>query len=177
MNDFNLNEEKNDLLGELDHLNSFIGFAKSLVKDRKIEKLLTSIQNDIFPIQANIAKPPNVLCLPDNISQNRILDIQKQTFLIEKGLKKINHFILPEGTTAACLIHCVRTIIRQVERKIPGYLKNPTNLSMYFDRVACLMFALSRQINQKNGFAEQSPKYQQSSSDLKKPPTTKRRNP
>ena len=158
MKSFNLNEEKNEILGELDHLNSFIGLAKSLVKNKKTKKILTDIQNDIFIISANIVDP-HAFHKPFNIIKRRIIDIQKEVFIIEKNLKKINHFILPDGTTAACLIQCVRTITRQVERKIPGYLNDPEDIAVYLDQVACLMFALSRQINQFSGFTEQAPQY------------------
>lgn len=159
MEDLNLDERKNDLLGELDYLNSFIGLAKSFITESRTKKMLTDIQNDIFIIQANVASPTNVRYLPENIGRQRIIDIQKETFYIEKGLRNINHFIIPEGTTAASAVNCVRTIARKVERKIVGYLKQPSTLSMYLDQVACLMFALSRQINQKQGIQEKAPSY------------------
>lgn len=159
MDNFNLNEEKNDLLGELDLLNCFIGFAKSFAKGRKIQKLLTGIQNDIFVIQANVADPENAPCLPENISQDRVIELQEETCLIERGLKEIKHFILPEGDTGACAAHCARAIARQVERKLPGYLNEPTNTANYLDRVACLMFALARKINRRSGREERQPEY------------------
>ena len=176
MQDFNLDEEKNDLLGELDHLNSFIGLAKSFVKNSKIKRLLTNIQNDLFVIQANIARPRNAACLPKDITQNRVLDIQKEVFFIEKGLKKINHFIIPEGNTAACMMHCVRTIARNVERRIKGYLHEPTIMSQYFDQVACLLFALSRHINKQHNVVERVPAYVKSLCS-KNQPLRKRRLP
>lgn len=175
MDKLNLNEVKNDVLGELDHLNSFIGLAKSFIKDKRTRKLLTDIQNDIFVIRANIAKPTNVIYLPENINQDRIIDIQEKTFLIEKSLKKIDHFILPEGNTAACMIHCARTIVRKIERSIKGYIDKPSLISTYFDRVACLMFVLSRKINQQNGFKERAPNYKQVSCSAYQKSQSKRR--
>lgn len=109
MNDLNLSEEKNEILGELDYLNCFIGLTKSFIKDGNIKKILTDIQNDIFIIQANIADPENVT-LPENLTFNRIVSIQKQTHFIERSLKKIDHFIIPEGSTASCYFQCMRTI-------------------------------------------------------------------
>lgn len=157
--DLNLNEEKNDILGELDRLNCLIGLAKSFIKDKKIKKILTDIQNDIFVIQANLAEPAEVISLPQNITLERVIDIQKQTYLIERDLIKLDHFIIPEGTSAACFLHCVRTTARQIERKIPGYLEEPTVIAKYFDRIACLMFASARYLNKKHNFKENPPKY------------------
>lgn len=159
MNGLNLNEEKNELLGELDYLNCFIGLAKSFVKDRKIKKILTDIQNDIFVIQANTANPENVIHRPPNIGFDHIISLQKETYWIERNLKQLNNFVMPEGNTDACFLHCVRTIARQVERKLLGYLNEPTIVAQYFDCVACLMFALARFLNKKGGNKEQSPKY------------------
>lgn len=158
MDGLNLNEEKNEILGELDHLNSFIGLAKSFVKNRAIKNLLTGIQNDLFVIQANIADPKTNI-LPDNISQWRIIEMQEETYRLEQGLEKINHFIISEGSIEACLMHCVRTTARQVERKFKGYLSEPTDVAVYLDRLACLMFALARKINQRAGQKERSPEY------------------
>lgn len=159
MSDQNLDEERNDLLGDFDHLNSFIGLAKSFVEDLAIKQLLTDIQNDIFVIQANVANPENVVDIPANIAQDRIIALQKETHWIEKNLNRIDHFILPDGSTAACMMHCVRTTARQVERKLPGYLSSSTNVAAYLDRVACLMFALARSINQQDGYRECPPEY------------------
>ena len=160
MDELNLNKKKNNILGELDELNSLIGLAKSFVKDREIRKLLTNIQNDIIVIQANIASPRNAIYLPPNTLLDDIVSLQKQTYWIEKGLKKLNHFIIPEGATSACYLHCARTVARRIERKMRGYLKDrPPILARYFDRLACLMFALARYINKKEGIKERSPKY------------------
>lgn len=155
----NLNEEKNDLLGELDHLNSFIGLAKSFLKDEKKKKLLTDIQNDIFLIQANIASPDNIARLPENITYSRVLEIQMETCAIEQELSEIRNFIIPDGATGACLMHCLRTEARAIERKIPGYLEKPAVLAAYFDRTAGLFFALARKINLEYGFTEKAPTY------------------
>ncbi|MBI2635413.1 MAG: ATP:cob(I)alamin adenosyltransferase [Parcubacteria group bacterium] len=167
MNNLNLNEEKNEVLGTLDSLNCFIGLTKSFLKDKKIKKILTDIQNDIFVIQANVADPENVTCLPPNISLDRILALQENTYWFEQNLKKIDHFIIPEGTTATCCLHVVRTMARDVERKLPDYLKKPSVIAQYFDCVACFMFVLARYVNQKQFFfKERAPKYFASQSKI-----------
>ena len=157
--DINLDEKRNSILGELDYLNSFIGLAKSFVKNRNIRKILTEVQNDIFIIQANIAAPHNAIYLPQNITRDRIIDLQKQTYWFENRLADIRHFVIPEGTRAACFLHCTRTVARQIERKIPGYLEKPTILAQYFDRLACLLFALARYLNKQDKQKEQPPEY------------------
>lgn len=159
MNGLNLNEEKNEILGALDSLNCFIGLTKSFLKDKKIKKILTDIQNDIFVIQANIADPEDVICLPLNICLDRILTLQEETFWFEQNLKQIDCFVIPEGITDACCLHLVRTMARDVERKLPDYLKKPSIIAQYFDSLACFTFVLARYVNQKQFFKERAPKY------------------
>ena len=117
----NLGERRYSILGVLDELNSFIGFAKSFAEKKKYARVLTEVQNNIFLIQAEIANPPNVFYKPRRISRDDIHFLEKQTFLAEKDLKKLDHFIIPEGDKFACALHCIRTLSRRAERKIIKY--------------------------------------------------------
>lgn len=159
MDNRNLTEEKNDILGEFDYLNSLIGLAKSFIDDKKIKEILTDIQNDIFVLQAAVVDQKNVAYALQSITLDRVFSIQKETYLIERHMNQLHHFIIPEGVPAACITHCVRTVARNIERKIPGYLHAPTLTAMYLDRVACFMFALARKINKEHGVEERVVSY------------------
>lgn len=155
----NLTEDKNSFLGELDYLNCFIGLAKSFIKNKKVERLLTDIQNDLFVIQANVANPGNRGYIPRINLTNRVFEIKKEVSRVDEELKKIDHFVIPEGAVGVCMLHCARTIVRKVERQLPGYLNKPSILAEYLDQVACLLFVLARYINKKGGYKERPPKY------------------
>ena len=164
----NLNEDKNNILGVLDELNSFIGLSKCFTNNYKHLQILTLIQNDIFLIQAEIASPKNVLYKPRKISLDNIRYLEIQTDLYEQEVKTIDHFIIPEGSKFACALHCIRTISRRVEREMLKYLKTESGrdfssiidlYARYFDRVACLSFALARLENNQRGYLEKKPNY------------------
>lgn len=159
MDDLNLNEKKNAILGELDLLNSTIGLAKSFIVDRKIKKLLAGIQDDLFVIQANIAAPETASYKPPNITSDRILALQEATYVVESHMPALKNFIVPEGLPGACAVQVARAIARQVERKIFGYLNEPPILAVYLDRVAGLLFAIARYVNMRGGIKERPPKY------------------
>lgn len=180
MSDLNLDEDRNNILGVLDELNSFIGFAKSFTRKSGHAHILTIIQNDIFLIQAEIANPPHLLYKPQRISQEQVRFIEMQTSFTEAQLKEIDHFVIPEGTKFACALHCARTISRRVEREMLKYghqerikllnraasKENLEELSsaiklyaLYFDRVACLAFAMARLANKQSGRKERKPAY------------------
>lgn len=152
MDDLNLDERRNALLGPLDELNSLIGVAKCLLQNKEDIELLTMIQYDLFTIQSHVAYPETY----DAVSGKRALALQLETQKIESRLPPLTHFIVPEGVLAACMLHCVRTAARAVERHESGYLDRPTNLAMYMDRLACLMFALARKINLERGIVERA---------------------
>lgn len=155
MDTINLDEKTNAVLGELDHLNSLIGLAKSCIPTEKHKKLLTSIQNDIFTLQAHIASPDAIPYLP----LQHIFSLQEETYDIESRLPQLHHFIIPEGIPAACLLHCCRTQARSIEQTQKGYLTRPTFLAKYMDRLACLLFAIAREVNQEENVPERPPVY------------------
>ena len=168
MDGLNLNEDKNNILGVLDELNSFIGFTKCFTDNSKYTHILTVIQNNIFLIQAEIANPAHVLYEPERINQDHIRYIEIQNSVSEEELNEIDHFIIPEGTKFACALHCIRTISRRAERGIIRYGRTESGKDLlstidlyarYFDRVACLAFTLSRLDNKKNGYRERKPDY------------------
>ena len=196
MSCLNLDEDKNSILGILDELNSFIGFTKCFTNSKRFKHTLTVIQNDIFLIQAEIANPTAVLYKPSRIDQDHVRYIEMQTSLTDKHIKEIDHFIIPEGTKFACALHCVRTISRRVEREILKYgrqekakllnaaalNKDLKKLSLtidlyarYFDRVACLTFAMARLENNRLGRRERKPSYYRDESILTKENTKRRR--
>src|SRR3989338_4075927 len=44
-----------EICGELDELNSYLGFSKNLTKGKKIKKIIESIQKDLFVVGAEVA--------------------------------------------------------------------------------------------------------------------------
>lgn len=159
MEDINLTEEKNELLGELDSLNVLLGLAASLVQEEQTLQLIAAIQHDLFAIGAQVAQPPNVIMLPTFSAEFRAIKIQREIALIEQGLPPISHFIIPGGHPGACVMHCARTVARKIERMIPGYLESTDEYARYFDQQACLLFVLARYINCYYGVKEQAVVY------------------
>ena len=190
MSSLNLDESRNEILGMLDELNSFIGFAKCFTDNKKFISILTAIQNDLFLIQAEIADPAPILYKPRRISQDHVRYIEITTSLIEKRLKEISHFIVSEGTKFASVLHCIRTIRRRAESEMVNYgprqeteIVNSSRASheglrelslavdlhtRYLDRVACLVFAMARLENRRRNRRERKPDYYSDDYELKK---------
>ncbi|MDP3792138.1 MAG: cob(I)yrinic acid a,c-diamide adenosyltransferase [bacterium] len=155
----NLTPAKNEILGDLDELNSFLGLAKSFTVCDDQAQLLTKIQNSLFLIQAEIADVAGKVITPSKIRREDILFIESKTVEMERELSELDHFIVPEGHQLACVLHVARTIARRVERKLWPHKYHHRDLICYLDRIACLLFDMARLVNQQNGFQEKPPAY------------------
>jgi cob(I)alamin adenosyltransferase len=155
----NLTPVQNEVLGDLDELNSFLGLAKSLTVCGNQAQLLAKIQNSLFLAQAEIANVVGRVLVSQRIGTDDVLFIESKTVEIEQDLSELDHFIVPEGHQLSCLLHVARTIARRAERRLWGYKKNHEDLVCYLDRIACLLFAMARLVNKQNGFQEKPPAY------------------
>lgn len=152
-----------DLYGELDELNSRLGYSCSLLaKDFKHEvDFIHSLQSSLFDLGSNMAcefenrERYNLPQLNDKLIQEIEAEIDK----MDSELEPLKNFILPGGSLAAASIHLVRTGARSVERKLVHY-ENETKevlpaLSIVFlNRLSDYFFVLARYLNKKQGDPE-----------------------
>ncbi len=159
--------EINEILGEFDELNSFIGLAKASISlsvddNVKLTNILTAIQHQIFMAQAEISHYGGVASNTPRLDKNHIYRLEQQTASIEQRLATLQNFILPEGTLSGCYLHYVRALARRTERSLLKNIKfvDIDHLTEYLDRLACLAFAMARLVNQSSMVSEQKPDYQ-----------------
>lgn len=155
--------ERIDLYGDVDHLNSHIGAAISFLTEesKSVESELKTIQNILFDIGSNLACPTEkrkTFKLPQ-LDQNNITTLETSIDQMEKELPALKNFILPGGGKSASLLHVARTTCRAVERKIVHFAKNnPGDLDelyiQYFNRLSDYLFVVSRYCNLKENESE-----------------------
>lgn len=139
-----------DAYGTIDELNSFIGLAITEIKDENLKKLLLNIQNELFSIGTDLATPDlgkdeklNI----KRISEDYILNLEKEIDKYEAELGTLKNFILPGGSKGASFLHVCRTICRRAERKVVSLSKKEKineNIQIYLNRLSDLFFVLSR---------------------------------
>lgn len=154
-----------DLYGELDELNSRIGFSCSqLAEDLQFQQTVNfihHIQSAIFDLGSNLA------CEIENrakynlpqISDEFITDIELEIDKMDAELPQIKNFILPGGTKTSSSIHMCRTNARTVERKLIGYFNTtkeelPMNSVIFLNRLSDYFFVLARYVNKVKGVEE-----------------------
>lgn len=143
-----------EALGALDELNSLLGFCKTKA-DKKIRKILESVQNDLFVIQAEVA------CAKKKLNKKRINEVEKLINKIAKELvpfRGIKSFTIAGGTKLSALLDYSRAVARKAERRCVAIKKHLSPQSLkYLNRLSSLLFALARFANK--GIKEKKPKY------------------
>lgn len=130
--------EKWDLLGELDELNSFIGFAKTFTAESSYQELLTQVQTQIFRVLTETAGHVSNSSLK-KINLSDVYFLSKKRMEWKKRTGKIHNFVIPGGTQFSSCLHCLRTIARRVERTLKKY-RSRKGLIDYLDCLACFFF-------------------------------------
>lgn len=154
-----------NMYGEVDELNSRIGWAVSLLRGheeyQRIVERLERIQSSLFDLGSNLAceeikrsewKLPQVT--PENVSVLEA-DIDEMDLILEP----LKNFILPGGHQRASAIHLCRTSARAVERKMVDFKLEigeelPENGLEFINRLSDYFFVLSRWINKQERVLE-----------------------
>lgn len=138
--------------GTVDELNSVLGL---LIASTPIEEadrlLLTSVQSRLFDIGGYLAAGSVEMAqelLPDLATP--IAELESAIDRLDASLPPMKCFVLPQGTTAACVAHIARTVARRAERRIlhPSIAPNvaPAVLQ-YINRLSDYLFVVARSSN------------------------------
>ncbi len=166
-----------EALGVLDETNSFLGlckvraekderkseafsfvFASEASQSGNLSNIIHDIQENLFIIQSQIAGSDK------NISEEKIIDMEKLIGEIEKELPPIKTFFISGGTELSARLDFARTLSRRAERRVVAVheenLVDVQNTTLkYLNRLSSLLYALTRITNQQEGVMEQSPRY------------------
>ena len=141
-----------EAVGNIDELNSFIGFIRTVNREKDIDSILSRIQNDLFALGADIATGS------DRITKESVKFIEDSINKLEEELEPLSKFILPGGTQSAALLHIARGICRRAERGVVAFAKNEKLNEYtipYLNRLSDLLFTLARVANKRAGVEEE----------------------
>ena len=142
-------------LGDLDYLNSVIGWTVSSFSTSHIVRELKKIQQDIFNISGDISLPDSESVL---LKKERIKDIEDQIDIITNKLPPLKEFILPGGSELISRLHIARTSCRNAERSLISMYGND-NLNQlhakYMNRLSDYLFLLARLVKHNEGSKEE----------------------
>lgn len=126
--------------------------------DEDVRDLLTSIQNDLFDVGADLCTPvvENPEHLPLRITDSYVESLERACDNYNDRLEPLRSFVLPGGTPTAAHLHVARTVVRRAERSTWAALDmyhggmNPLTAT-YLNRLSDLLFILARVANAPAG--------------------------
>ena len=151
--------------GNIDELNSFIGVAKSEIKDEQVLNQLKKIQFDLFTLGSESATPTDKLTMANGksrltlmITDVEIEELENWMDNFEKDLEPLQYFILPGGGKPATALHVCRTGCRRAERSLVFLNESEEvrpELIKYLNRLSDYLFVLARYVSKLNGDSEE----------------------
>ncbi len=141
--------------GAVDEVNAALGLAR-LYSAGEMDLALARIQNDLFDLGADLARPEPKL--DDDavesphlrISQAQVDRLEAEIDAMNADLSVLKSFVLPGGSGLAAHLHLVRTIARRAERDAVHLAShtpvNPAALR-YINRLSDWCFVAARVAN------------------------------
>ncbi len=141
--------------GDVDETNSVIGLVRLHLENRRLDDMLSRIQNDLFDLGADLATPLPIKGHAD--SEYALRMVQAQATRLEEELDTLNadlepltSFVLPGGSPPAAYLHQARTVCRRAERVCVALSDvqpiNPDALT-YLNRLSDFLFVAARWCN------------------------------
>ncbi len=141
-----------EICGCLDELCSFLGLARSLVRNGRMKSILQDIQCDLFVIGAEFGTETRSLHkLVRRIGPPDIEKLEKHIRRMEpKAGISGRGFYLPGESVQGAIVDVARTIARRIERRVVTFSRRKnlkkTHIIIYLNRLSDLLFLLSRSL-------------------------------
>ena len=145
--------------GDVDETNAALGAVRALAGEA-LERLLFSVQEDLFAIGAQLADPTHKVAskrAKAAVTAAHVRRLEKAIDAREEELPPLRSFVLPGGTPAAALLHQARTVCRRAERSVVTLAREADvdpRIIVYLNRLSDLLFVLARAENHRAGLAE-----------------------
>ncbi len=150
---------KNDVrvraYGDVDETNSVIGLVRLQLENRRLDDMLSRIQNDLFDLGADLATPLPKEGEADSEYALRMVEAQSKRLeeeldALNADLEPLTSFVLPGGSPPAAYLHQARTVCRRAERVTVALSHeqpiNPAALT-YLNRLSDFLFVAARWCN------------------------------
>ena len=137
-----------DAVGDVDELNSVIGWALAL---DGAPHVLRRVQNELFDLGADVATPSGGKQPRLRISPELIASLEAECDAANADLEPLKSFVLPGGSELAARLYVARAVCRRAERSVLRVDGASTLVAVYLNRLSDLLFILSRRANAGGG--------------------------
>jgi len=138
--------------GEVDELNSFVGWCRNASRDKDESAMLQRIQKELFVLGSDLASPTGSKNESVRIAEKNIGWMEEAIDGITKEIGEQKCFILPGGCELATRLHMARAVCRRTERVIVALSdKEKINVIIlhYINRLSSLLFVMAKMANER----------------------------
>ncbi|SRR6266566_2544838 len=133
-----------EAVGEVDELNSLIGWADAL---EGAPQVLQRIQNELFDLGADLATPEQTGRERLRLSQEQVGRLERDCDAANAQLEPLKSFVLPGGSELAARLYLARAVCRRAERSVLRVEGASPLVAVYLNRLSDLLFVLARAAN------------------------------
>jgi len=149
-----------EAFGEVDELNSHLGFARAAEQPAAIEATLRRVQHELFAIGAELASPqPEKYDVPQ-IGDHEAAVLEHEIDKLEESLQPLTEFILPAGCEASVRLQIARSVCRRAERRVVDLVDETggevsERTIRYLNRLSDYLFVAARYANHSASVTEE----------------------
>ena len=136
--------------GTVDELNTVLGFARSLCRNKEIAGWTETIQRTLFRLGSALATPPESKKQPPIISAEDVAMLTDLVHSIEDKEGVLSDWSLPGAHTESAAYEMGRTVCRRAERNVVRFVENggevKPEIIAYLNRLSDVIWLFGRLI-------------------------------
>jgi cob(I)alamin adenosyltransferase len=144
-----------DAYGNVDELNSSLGFARSICEDREIAELTHGIQKELFRVGSSLATPPESPKPQVSITTEMVDRLTAEVHRLEAIEGLLSDWSVSGELTSAAAFDLSRTICRRAERGVVRLLESGETFQPavlpYLNRLSDLIWLIARKLEKDAG--------------------------
>ena len=143
-------DDRIELLGTIDELNSHIGLAKVL-SDSALKDRLSHIQRNLMQIMACVADPRN---MDYRFSSDETKELEEEIDRIENSFPRAKEFVLYGGCELSARLDVARAVARRAERRFRKVEQNygaDAKAMQYVNRLSDYLYMCARYADYRVG--------------------------
>ena len=144
-----------DACGNVDELNSTLGFARSICDDAEIVEIVASVQRDLFQVGSSLATPPQA-SKPQVVVESELVDrLTAHVHRFEAIDGVLGDWSLPGALPVSAAFDVARTVCRRAERGVVRLVEagEPVQPAIvpYLNRLSDLLWIVGRKLEHDAG--------------------------
>lgn len=146
-------DDRIELVGTIDELNSYIGHAK-VISETRLKSSLTEIQRILMKIMAGVADPRN---LDYRMTVQETSALEEKIDELEASFPRVKDFVLYGGCELSARLDIARAVTRRAERRFRKVSQNygaDAHAMQYMNRLADYLYIEARYADHQAGNTE-----------------------